>query len=197
MRTDLLEAKACVDWTVAGPSESPQSEEVIADLDALPDDVDSLKQLVTAAFAALKSKTLEIETLRVQLLRLRRMQFGRSSEKLAGEIAQLELALEDLEGSASEAPELPAGESAATAASPRIKPARRALPEHLPREAVVHAPPAACPTCGGALRALGEDSSEVLEYVPGHFKVIRHIRPKVSCRCCETIHQAPSPDLPI
>jgi hypothetical protein len=48
---------------------------VIADLDALPDDVDSLKQLVVAAFTALKNKTLEIEKLKVQLLRLRR---GRS-----------------------------------------------------------------------------------------------------------------------
>jgi transposase len=44
---------------------------------------------------------------------------------------------------------------------------------------------------------LGEDKSEVLEYVPGHFKVIEHVRPKVSCRCCEAIHQAPPPDLPI
>ena len=83
---------------------------MIADLDALPDDVDSLKQLVTAAFAALKSKTLEIEKLKVQLLRLRRMQFGRSSEKLAGEIAQLELALEELEGSEAAASEPPADE---------------------------------------------------------------------------------------
>ena len=44
---------------------------------------------------------------------------------------------------------------------------------------------------------LGEDRSEVLEYVPGHFKIIEHVRPKVSCRCCETIHQAPPPALPI
>jgi transposase len=170
---------------------------VIADLDALPDDIDSLKQLVVAAFTALKSKTLEIEKLKVQLLRLRRMQFGRSSEKLAGEIAQLELALEELEGSAAAAGEPPTAEAAAPAAGDRIKPARRLLPNHLPREEVIHALPSACPACGGALRALGEDSSEVLEYVPGHFKVIRHVRPKMSCRCCETIQQAPSPDLPI
>jgi transposase len=52
----------------------------------------------------------------------------------------------------------------------RRKPARRALPEHLPREEIVHAPPATFPTCGEALRPLGEDSGEVLEYVPGHFK---------------------------
>jgi transposase len=167
---------------------------VIADPAALPDDVASLKRLVIEALAALKTKTLEIETLKVQLLRLRRLQFGRSSEKLAGEIAQLELALEELEGSAAESP-APIAEEAEPAT--RLKPARRALPEHLPREEVVHAAPASCPSCGGALRILGEDSSEVLEYVPGHFKVIRHVRPKLSCRCCETVHQAPSPDLPI
>jgi transposase len=173
---------------------------VIADPAALPDDVDSLKRLVIEALAALKTKTLEIETLKVQLMRLRRMQFGRSSEKLAGEIAQLELALEELEGSAAEMlepiAEQPVAEQPA-AEPPARKPARRALPDHLPREEVVHAPPASCPSCGGALRPLGEDSSEVLEYVPGHFKVIRHVRPKLSCRCCETIQQAPSPDLPI
>lgn len=45
--------------------------------------------------------------------------------------------------------------------------------------------------CGCAQRR------EVLEYVPGHFKVIEHARPKVSCRCCEAIHQASPPDLPI
>jgi transposase len=71
------------------------------------------------------------------------------------------------------------------------------LPDHLPRESVVHPPAASCPQCGGEVRVLGEDKSEVLEYVPGHFKIIEHVRPKVSCRCCETIHQAPPPALPI
>jgi hypothetical protein len=61
------------------------------------------------------------------------MQFGRSSEKLAGEIAQLELALEELESSQAADGELPASETAAPAAGTRIRPARRALPDHLPR----------------------------------------------------------------
>lgn len=168
------------------------------DIGELPDDVDSLKRLVVAALSALKTKSLEIEKLKVQLMRLRRMQFGRSSEKLAREIAQLELALEELEASAAAQGEPPAAAANATPAlRPQTKPARRALPSHLPREDVVHSSPSACPACGGEVRALGEDSSEVLEYVPGHFKIIRHVRPKVSCRCCEAIHQAPSPDLPI
>ena len=51
--------------------------------------------------------------------------------------------------------------------------------------------------CGGALRPLGEDVTEVLDYVPGSFRVIRHVRPKLSCRGCESIAQAPAPSLPI
>ena len=170
----------------------------------LPDDVESLRRLVLdksaerdLAFAALKTKTLEVEKLKLQLMKLRRVQFGRSSEKLE----QLELAIEELEAEETEAPvgDETAPDETTPGASPanKRKPARRPLPEHLPRERVVHAPAAACPACGGKVRVLGEDKSEVLEYVPGHFKVIEHVRPKVSCRCCEAIHQAPPPDLPI
>lgn len=171
----------------------------------LPDDLDSLRQLLrerTAerdlAFAALKSKTLEVDRLKLQLMKLRRMQFGRSSEKLEREAAQLELAIEELEAGETEA-SAPAdvAEPSATAAGVVRKPARRPLPAHLPRETVRHRPVEACPACGGQVHLLGEDRSEVLEYVPGHFKVIEHVRPKVSCRGCEAIHQAPPPDLPI
>ena len=175
----------------------------------LPDDIASLKRLLRErsverdlAYEALKIKTLEVERLKMQLAKLRRMQFGRSSEKLDGQIAQLELAIEELESSEG-AVAMPAvaGEPAETAVpglpEGKRKPARRALPSHLPRETIVHAPATACPQCGGEVRALGEDRSEVLEYVPGHFKIIEHVRPKVSCRGCEAIHQAAPPALPI
>jgi hypothetical protein len=33
--------------------------------------------------------------------------------------------------------------------------------------------------------------------VPGSFRVTRHVRPKLSCRTCEMIAQAPAPSLPI
>ena len=172
----------------------------------LPDDVDSLKRLLRErsverdlAYEALKIKTLEVEKLKMQLAKLRRMQFGRSSEKLDGQIAQLELAIEELEASeGAVAAPAAAGETAAPALPEgKRKPARRALPDHLPRETIVHAPATACPQCGGEVRVMGQDKSEVLEYVPGHFKIIEHVRPKVSCRGCEAIHQAPPPALPI
>jgi transposase len=47
------------------------------------------------------------------------------------------------------------------------------------------------------LTRIGTDESELLEYVPSHFKVIVHARPKMSCRACETITQPPMPGIPI
>jgi transposase len=78
------------------------------------------------------------------------------------------------------------------------KPSRRPLPEHLPREVHTYMPTArACPECGGELRKFGYDVSEMLEYVPSSFKVVRHVRPKLSCRGCERVVQAEAPSRPI
>ena len=57
-----------------------------------------------------------------------------------------------------------------------------------------HPAPCTCPACGGALRRIGEEVTETLDYVPGRFKVIRHIREKLSCRACDTVVAAPAPD---
>jgi len=138
---------------------------------------------------------IEIDNLKLLVLKLQRMQFGRKSEKLDRQIEQLELRLEDLEA----APHSPPPAAAAPAAEPTpIKPARRPLPESLPRVTKTHPPKhQVCPDCGGNLRPLGEDVSEMLEYVPAHFEVIRVVRPKLSCSGCERIVQAPAPSRPI
>jgi transposase len=63
---------------------------------------------------------------------------------------------------------------------------RKPLPAHLLRERIVHEPAPACSCCGSTvLRKLGEDVTELLEYVPSSFKVIQLVRPKLSCRACE------------
>lgn len=144
--------------------------------------------------AALASNTIEIEHLKLVIAKLRRLQFGRSSEKLTREIDQLELRLEELQTAQAQAQE-EATEVRSTPATE--KPVRRPLPEHLPREQVVHQPACACPDCGGALRRIGEDVSEVLEMVPQHFKVVRHVRPKLSCAACQRIVQVAAPSRPI
>lgn len=160
----------------------------------LPDDVEALRALVLDLSNSLQSKDLEIDKLRVQIAKLRRLQFGQSSEKLDRTIEQLELTLEDLESEASVEDATPI---TTDPSSESTKPVRRPLPDHLPREEVTHDPDAHCAACGGALRPLGEDVTEILEYVPSRFKVIRHVRPKLSCRTCETIIQKPMPSMPI
>jgi transposase len=136
-----------------------------------------------------------IAMLRAQLARLRRMTFGTSSEKLASEIEQLELALEEYEADAASAD----ARQPDVAARPERPAPVRSLPPHLPREEVVHEPATgtcACPSCGGALRQLGADADEMLDVVPISWRVVRNIRPKYSCRVCEAIVQAPAPPKP-
>ena len=132
---------------------------------------------------------------------LRRARFGRSSEKLDREIEQLELLLGDMEESDAERQaRTQASDGAAPSAPPSSKkPSVRApLPDHLPLETVMHEAPCVCPTCGETkFGRIGADERKVLEYVPSHFKRVLHVRPKMSCRACETIVQAPMPTLPI
>ena len=167
------------------------------DLANLPSDTQALQALVRVLAGDVKNKTLLIEQLRAQIAKLKRMQFGKSSEKIDHQIAQLELQLDELhEDEGHAAATSPAAVQALIKQAPE-KPYRKPLPEHLPREEEAHEPSCTCPNCGGAMRKLGEDVTEVLEYVPASFKVIRHVRPKLSCRVCETIVQSPMPSLPI
>ena len=143
--------------------------------------------------AELQERDLLIEQLKQQLANLRRQRFGAKSEALDAAIGQLELTLEDIQKSAANAEDIVPVPGDRT----REHPKRTPLPAHLPREEVVLSPGESCGQCGGALRHIGDDISEALEYVPGRFKVIRTIRPKLSCRCCEAVHQVSAPSMPI
>jgi transposase len=174
---------------------------------SLPDDIDALKALllrrdgelqqlrdtVLTLELALSVRTLEIEQLKLQLAKFKRMQFGRKSEKIDRKIEQLETRLEDLiaEDGAAE-------QKQPAAAIPRQKSAHQPLPSHLPREEhIIEPQEQACPQCGGHLKPLGEDVSEQLEMIEAAFKVIRHVRRKKACACCDCIVQAPAPSRPI
>ena len=90
-----------------------------------------------------------IEKLKVQLAVLRRARFGVSPEKFDRAIAQLELALEDIETAAAEtAPPPPVVKSDGT----KTRPARQPLPNCLPRHDVLHEAGDSCPVCGGHAR---------------------------------------------
>ena len=157
------------------------------DSHSLPKNVTALRTLLLAredehaaeleaARNGLKDQAIQIEQLKARLAKLLRQRFGSSSEKMRGAIEQLELIIGDLEEEIAEkAPSEPEPEPEPSTADPDIqprrrKPKRKPLPDHLPRDVVEHAPACACPKCGGALRRLGEDVTEVLEYVPGSFQ---------------------------
>jgi transposase len=171
----------------------------LPDLDAL--DVEALKALVMAQHSELleqqQSNTQQIERLKLIIEKYRRMIFGSKSEKLTGQLEQLEFRLEELE-TAQAATEAAQQRSTRATTKSRARASRKPLPEDLPREVITHLPGhTSCPDCGGALRQFGEDVSEQLERIPATYKVIRHVRPKFACAGCERVVEAPAPARPI
>ncbi len=151
---------------------------------------------------SLKIALLTIDKLKVELAYLRRMKYGRSSEQL--EHAQLELVGGMVAAPAAEpASNVIAIEAGRKKRAPKPRPGLREFPEHLPRRTVVHAPPSGhdggcdCQACGRMLREIGQDVSEVLDYEPGSFHVVRHVRPRLACSGCKTITQAAAPSRPV
>lgn len=166
------------------------------DYASLPDDPEELKR-------RLLQHAVWIEALKAEVVRLRRWRFGRSSEVIDTAIAP-QLPLNGLVAQSSPQPKSEALRPPKLEAVEPVRKARsarralRELPADLPRVVVEHRPERCqCPGCGKALSRLGEDVSEQLDYVPGHFRVIRHVRPKLVCRGCAQIVQAPAPMRPI
>ena len=127
---------------------------------SLPEDPDELRRFTALLLAEVKSQALMIEKLRHQLASHRSHRFGPSSET----IEQLQLALEASEIAVAKMTaklQLPDEE-------PKDKPKRRPIPDHIPRQQIeLTTGDDDCAHCGGALRRLGEDVTEELEYVPG------------------------------
>lgn len=174
--------------------------------DQLPDDVAELKRRLivqsaelTAAKNGLLISTLQVEKLRAQIARLKRQTFGAASERIAREIEQLELRLEEVEASQAEAVAAMSAAADDTPPQPSEAPGkrpRRQLPADLPRRTELHEALRGC-DCDAVQRKVGEDVTEILEYIPGRFEVVRHVRPATSCRICGAMAQAPMPALPI
>lgn len=168
----------------------------------------ALSSEVHRSHEALKIAQLTIDKMKVELTYLRRMKYGRSSEKL--EHAQLDLVGGQVGAPAmAPPPEVGADDGLKSNVTsldaerkkrePKTRPGLRDLPAHLPRRTVVHTPQGGCgcTACGGGLREIGQDVSEVLDYEPGSFHVVRHVRPKLACAGCHTITQALAPSRPM
>lgn len=142
-----------------------------------------------------------IAHLKLEIAILKRDKYGRSAERSAKLIDQLELQLEDMEANAA-ADEVKAAQAEVkttkVAGFERRKPVKKAFPEHLPRERVVVEAPSTCSCCGSdRIVKMGEDITETLEVIPRQWKVIQTVREKFTCRTCEKITQPPAPFHPI
>ncbi len=151
-----------------------------------------------------------VEALKDEVLRLRRWTFGRSSESfdprvapelplMGGIVAATATTATTTTPNASDTPRIPKLVAVdAPVAGSRARRSPRVLDADLPRVIRMHNPVSCtCEACGGALTRLGETASEQLDYVPGYFQVIRHVRPKLACTACVRIVQASAPSRPI
>jgi transposase len=181
-----------------------------ADAAILPEDPALLKAMIIALqvenakiTATIRVHGQLIQVLRLRIAKLKKQAFGKSSEKVEREIEQLELALEDLLIATAESDTVPPAEDEAATAAPagetaKRKPRRRPrVSETIPRERRELDPGSCCPDCGGDLRPVGEDVSEILDMVVAQLKVLEIARPKKSCRRCEKMVQASAPSRPI
>ncbi|MEQ8375739.1 MAG: IS66 family transposase [Roseibium aggregatum] len=177
----------------------------------LPDDPALLKALIAVLqaenakiSATLRAHDQLIQTLRLRIAKLKKQIFGQSSEKIEREIEQLELALEDLLiASAENGTAVPDGAPEAASFEPAEetadRPSRRRprVSDSTPRVRQELDPGSCCPDCGGDLRVVGEDVSEMLDLIAAQLKVVQIARPKKSCRRCERMVQVPAPSRPI
>ena len=166
-------------------------------MDSHPDDITTLRAEVALARARMAEDAATIAHQKLEIAKLKRQIYGPRSERMARLIEQMELELEELEATATAdeiAAELAAAKTTAVAPFTRKRPSRQPFPAHLPRERVIVPGSTTCDCCGGGRpRKLGETVTETLEVIPRQWKVIQHVREKMTCRDCEKISQPPAP----
>jgi transposase len=163
-----------------------------AQLETLPDDVAQYHQLIAQldAINREQAKTIDEQQrvaarLQQQVEQLLKRLYGPRAERI--DPKQLVLFAQEL--IAAHVPEA-APEEEAPAPAPAAKKGhgRKALPNDLPRQRIVHdvaAHEKICTECGADKKRIGEEMSEQLEYVPASMFVLEHVRPKYACPCCQ------------
>lgn len=156
----------------------------------------ALKQQVALQHAQLEQQQSRIRALEELLAALKQRQFGASSEKISADQLALfnEADQEPIDiAQTDETISVPAHQRRATK--------RISIPAELPREDIIHDLPAEqkiCPHDGAPLKQMGFESHEQLDIIPAQIKVLRHLRLKYACPCCEQhIITAPKPAQPI
>jgi transposase len=147
-----------------------------------------------------RSDDLYLENLQLQkeLLRYKKATYGPRADRLSeSELAQalLEFA-EELEQKPLPAEGLPQGEAQPGVRRVRRRKGRRALAnfENLPVSTHVYelsTEQRRCSCCGEQRQEIGSEESWQIEYLPGHFERLRHVRKKYACSHCEQAGENP------
>ena len=149
------------------------------DLPDLPNDPAALQRMVAGLLEKLESQEQRLRQMQHWLEQLLRQRYGHQSERL--DENQLFLFAVELADTGQPVPPEP------LSASPKPKPeghGRQRLPQSLERRRVVYDLPEQerqCPQCQCALRHIGEEISERLEYVPASLQVIEEVCHKYAC----------------
>jgi transposase/predicted DNA-binding protein len=185
------------------------------DLNNLPTNPDLLHKIIKDLLEILLKEREELSLKKAELALLKAKLYGKSSEKLKKQVNDLEQQIEESEtqiaqqnlddnasddnasdnnpGDSTESLNIKDSNAEANSdTKAKNKPKRKPLPAHLPRKEVILNPDAKCPNCGlEDFRTISNDTSEILEYIPASFTVIKTIRPRCACKACEAIVQAP------
>jgi len=165
--------------------------------ESLQQEIASLKEKLLGKDQLLANKNNTIKQLEEMIQSFQQRRFGASSEKYNPDQLCLFNEAEEL-SEAEPAEELP---NVIVASHTRKKKPRVSIPDELPREEIVYdlaESEKVCPYDGAELTHIGDDSHEQLDIIPAKIKVIKHIRRKYACPCCEQhVVTAKKPKLPI
>lgn len=130
----------------------------------------------------------ENELLREENRLLKAKIFGASGEKRSRLSAGEQPSLFDLD-EVENTGEKEGDDDSETPPKKRRKPRgkRKPIPDHFPRREVIHDIPEDQKTCacGSERKRISEEVSEQIDVIPAKIEVIKHIRPKYACPCCE------------
>lgn len=166
------------------------------------------EQTVAELALTIETQQQRIEQQEHRLAQLLRRHFGPSRESidpdqlLLFEAADLEALAQEFRDTATSDDPPTVEQAPAQPADASAKPGhgRRSLPAHLPREErryELTPDERRCPCCDQPRAEIGTETSSQLEYVPGTYKVIEHVRVKYACRhCTENVALAPKPPQP-
>ena len=184
----------------------------------LPNDVDSLQRMLRILTRDVQQLKVEVVTLsgknsilQEQINLLLHKRFGANTEKYRAEQSDLfneaeayaeESDTQEHQAESCDETELDPTDSI-TPSNPPItnqKPGRRALPQELPRVDIIHDLPEEQRRCpeGHELKEIGTEISEQLDIIPAKVQILRHIRKKYACPCCQAgLKTAALPPQPI